>query len=234
MTQLWQLYKLQQTDSSIQELERRTEKLDDGTTKKAELDAAVKALSVKQEEIKKLLSAQRRQELEVGSTVEHQKKLQEKLWSGKVSNPKELENLQKETDQLKLKQKRIEDGIIEMMERLEQLEIEARAESSIVAGLEEEHNEIRARYEEELARIEGEMETLKTRREKIAENIEQPDMRRYETLRAQKNGLAVVKVAKGKCGGCFRNLPESVVQKVQARQMEFCNACGRILFSEGE
>lgn len=234
MTQLWQLYRLQQTDLQIQELTKRKGSLDTGEEKLKEQEEVREKIARTNEEFRKTQMAMKRLELDVGSNEEHQKRLQGNLWSGKSTNPKELSGWQKEIEQLKAQQKKIEDNIIEKMELLENMEQQVKEEELLLIDIERSCNLLREQYESDLAKIEVELEAAQKKRETFAEGIEPHDLRRYEALRSSKGGIAIVKIAKNNCGGCFRNLPEPAVRKAQARQMEFCNACGRILYAEGE
>ncbi len=85
----------------------------------------------------------------------------------------------------------------------------------------------------ETVRIDQELEGLTTRRKKMASEIEPTLFKRYEALRKQKGGLAVVRLQKDSCGGCHMNLPSSTLEKVMSRQLTTCGHCGRILLVDG-
>jgi predicted nucleic acid-binding Zn-ribbon protein len=58
-----------------------------------------------------------------------------------------------------------------------------------------------------------------------------PSMRsRYERIRASREGRAVVPIAKGACGGCYRGQPPQVLQEARrGDRVLVCDGCGRLL-----
>ena len=63
------------------------------------------------------------------------------------------------------------------------------------------------------------------------ENIETRLVFAYERLRTNaKNGLAVVQVMRGSCGGCFNKIPpQRQLDIVTKKKIIVCEHCGRIL-----
>jgi hypothetical protein len=62
-------------------------------------------------------------------------------------------------------------------------------------------------------------------------NIENRLVFAYERLRTNaKNGLAVVQVMRGSCGGCFNKIPPQRQLDIQSKKKVLvCEHCGRIL-----
>ena len=57
-------------------------------------------------------------------------------------------------------------------------------------------------------------------------------IKRYESLRLSKAGVAIVALQDGNaCGGCKMALPSSLVTRIHAGTgMEICQNCGRLLY----
>ncbi len=72
---------------------------------------------------------------------------------------------------------------------------------------------------------------LKTKKKKLEKNIDDRMLGIYEDLRStSKNGLAVVKVERGACGGCFSSITAQHNLNIRLRKdILFCENCGRIL-----
>ena len=68
-------------------------------------------------------------------------------------------------------------------------------------------------------------------REKAAKNIEERLYNSYTKLRNNaKNGLAVVTVRRGACGGCFNTVPPQRQAEIrEKKKITVCEHCGRIL-----
>ena len=87
----------------------------------------------------------------------------------------------------------------------------------------EQLDEIDQQSRAEEARLLGE-------REKLAKKIDDRHMRQYQRIQKAKNGLAVVPVSKGSCGGCYSAIPpQRIVEIRNAERLYSCENCGRIL-----
>lgn len=78
---------------------------------------------------------------------------------------------------------------------------------------------------------ESEENKLKTDREKASKKIEDRIIKSYKKIRDNaKNGLAVVMVKRGACGGCFNIVPPQRQADIrEKKKLIVCEHCGRIL-----
>lgn len=80
----------------------------------------------------------------------------------------------------------------------------------------------------------AEESTLKTKREALAEKIDERTMSAYERIRASvHNHLAVVSVFnENACGGCFNTIiPQRLIDIASMKKLVICEHCGRIIVS---
>ena len=72
---------------------------------------------------------------------------------------------------------------------------------------------------------------LSTLKAKAAKKVEPSLLHSYEKLvERQRNGLAVVKVSRGACGGCFNVVPAQRQAEIkEKKKIILCEYCGRIL-----
>jgi predicted nucleic acid-binding Zn-ribbon protein len=88
---------------------------------------------------------------------------------------------------------------------------------------------------EELDTIVSESESdeskLRSEREKALKKVEERLSKSYTKIRANaKNGLAVVMVKRGACGGCFNTVPPQRQADIrEKKKLIVCEHCGRIL-----
>ena len=70
-------------------------------------------------------------------------------------------------------------------------------------------------------------------REKAAKNVEDRILKSYEKVRENmRNGLAVVPVKRGACGGCFNIVPPQKQAEIrEQKKIIICEHCGRIMAS---
>ncbi|WP_194774749.1 zinc ribbon domain-containing protein [Pararhodonellum marinum] len=81
-----------------------------------------------------------------------------------------------------------------------------------------------------VAESEAEENKLLTEREKASKKIEDRLIKSYAKIRANaKNGLAVVMVKRGACGGCFNIVPPQRQADIrEKKKLIVCEHCGRI------
>lgn len=234
MTQLWELYKLQQLDEQMEELESRKASEDSGAPLENEISEEKKTVEDTKSALKKNQSQLKNWELEVQSLTSQKKAMEDKLYSGTTTSSKELSGWQHEIDQQEQKQSKIEEKMLYLMEENDSLEKKLKSLETDLTEKENQYNSIKEKFLKEQWDIEKSIENLAQRRLKMIEAIDNEVLNKYENTRRQKGGLAVVKVNKGSCGGCFMNIPDAIIKKVMVRNLEFCNHCGRILYTDGE
>lgn len=155
---------------------------------------------------------------------------EEKLYGGRVSNPKELQDLDHEVAQDRRQLSPIEDRLLEILDESETASEQIRQlQSALEAATrswEQEQEQARAR----LATAESTVRELQERRGIALKAIDPAFLPSYETLRRQK-GTAVARVSQRTCQSCRVTL--TPVQEQRARQgndLIACHSCSRILF----
>jgi predicted nucleic acid-binding Zn-ribbon protein len=234
MASFWPLVKLQQVDLEIVEINKKKANLDTGASLEQEAQEAKKILAEKLKFFHDSQKSLKDLELQLATVESHRKKIEDKLFSGSYTNPKELSSWEKEVELLKKQQSSLDDKILPKMDELENLEKELAKLKDEVKDLEERARQRKADYERELQELEDKLKILKDRKEKSKELCDPELLTKYEEIKAKRDGIAVVKVIRNNCGGCFMNLPQGLLKRVQERHLEFCSNCGRILYAEGE
>ncbi len=231
MAQLWHLYQLGLTDTSIDKKKAEKEKLGPPEELKSEADEIAGKINDLKEELKQLHLKIKKLELETDSIADHRKILEKKIYSGKTTNSKELQNWQSEIEHLQKKQNEKEEIQIEIMETMENLETSIKEHKEKLHQKKDEITEAKQLQETETIRLEKEISELTVKREKLAAAIEPSTLHRYNQLRLSTfDGVAVVKIVSNSCGGCYMSVPMSMIRQVQAHHLTTCNNCMRILF----
>ena len=152
------------------------------------------------------------------------------LDSGSV-NPKQLEELQHELDTLERRQASLEDSLLEVMERREQLTAEQVTEQ---AGAEELARELlvaeQAR-DEVLAEIEHTRTELATRRAELIPKLDDELLKLYDRQRGT-SGIGAARLVGGRCGACRIELDRGELARITAAsddEVLRCSECGAIL-----
>lgn len=153
------------------------------------------------------------------------------LYSGKIQNPKELQDLQQEISYLKKSIADLEDNqlnqMIEMEELQNKMEQAKQSLNGIASQFETDQSQLSARKEN----LQANSERLLRKREVVLVSIESDLLARYDGLRKRKNGLAVAALDNDSCSACGTQLTPSERQEVhQPSKLFFCPTCGRILY----
>ncbi|HXF74011.1 MAG TPA: C4-type zinc ribbon domain-containing protein [Actinomycetota bacterium] len=233
MRGLDRLLELQELDLEVDRLEARRRELASGAEMVAAREEA-EAAEGRLGELRLALDAVSReiQRLEhESSTLEAKQRAEERrLYDGTVANPKELEALQHEVEALRARRSRLEDELLELMVRREDLEAK-------VAEAERGAAEARARLEavggesaRELERIEAELAAKRPAREAVAAALDPELLSLYEEIRRQKKGVGAAALVDGVCQGCHQQLSAMELDRLRhAEGVARCEYCRRIL-----
>jgi hypothetical protein len=124
----------------------------------------------------------------------------------------------------------IEERTLAIMEEADQL---AHQEKDLRRDLQEIEQRVgrdRAALDQEAGQLRAQHEELQARRGQLLARLPPEILASYQRIAGGRNGLAVVPVAHGACGGCGANLPTKAASEIQVmEEIYYCEACGRIL-----
>lgn len=230
MTQVHQLYKLQETDLEIREKKARLSEVLTILKGPAWLQKAQAEVTSTAAEYQTLQSQHQALSLEMQGLRTRIKNSENRLYSGKVHNPKELSDLQQEIDSLGRRVSTLEDEILEVMILMEDAEA---AKSEADAGL----AKAEARWQKESVELQTEKNELAVRLNKLlalrqeqAQAVDAASMKEYEALAKKKGGTAVVRVRGEMCLGCRTTISANVIKEARQGNKVYCGTCGRIIY----
>jgi predicted nucleic acid-binding Zn-ribbon protein len=224
-----QLYQLQELDTTI-ELDEQSLSLKTGRLGKREvLDAAQARFNLEQNKLKELNHQRRDAEGELDDILSKITAAEQQLYGGKITNPKELANLQHEVNTLKSRSDQLETRALEVIDQVEEAEKNATSLNNDYQRLEDEWRLQQKQLTEEVEQLKSSLADLKQKRQQAIEQIDTSAVALYEKIRQQKKP-AVAKVEQGICRACRISLSASTLQKARGGQPVQCGTCGRILF----
>jgi uncharacterized protein len=179
-----------------------------------------------------LSRSQQRLEDEIASLGERANQAEKQLYSGAVTNPRELQALQDDVASIRRRIGQLEDEELEVMELTEPVD----AERAELAGERERLDAERARIEAELAETESELQAelaaVRAEREVAAGDVADDLWAEYDTLRAQRGGVAIARLVGSTCQGCHLGLSAVEVDRIRklgTDEAVHCEECGRLL-----
>lgn len=229
MSEVQQLYRLQVIDSELKEKKERL----------GEVLSALKGPQALQEAIAKFEEAtttlneweQKRKKVnaELDSVNSKQKKSSDRLYSGKVKNPKELTDLQEGIESLKRRASSLEDDLLEVMMMVEESEV-------ALTAVTQKRDLLQAKWDEDKVTLEGEKNSLAlrlheliTKRKQNVSQINERLVKDYTRLSQKKNGVAVARLRADMCLGCRMTVSANTQRLAQQGKMIHCENCGRIV-----
>jgi len=226
------LLELQKIDIDIDEEEKKKRNLPlmiEGITKKILM--LKDSSKNKNENYKNLQVKLKRIELNLTEKSNKIEKHQEDLYGGKISDIKELKQIQKVIANYKEEKDSIEEDVLDLMEEMEDLD---KSIGHLDDDLKAKEKEFKKRKEEtDLSRlvIEKNMNSLNIKREETFNKITDDRLlKEYGHLRKEKGGKAIMEVDGSMCPGCYLDLPsDAIYQLKKNRKIIICPNCSRIL-----
>lgn len=185
-----------------------------------------------QTEIGDLDREQRRLELDVEQVCARSERDEQRLVSGAVTSPKELERLQHEVQSLARRQGDLEDQVLELMERRETADAALADINRSVEQVTEQRAEATARRDAAFAEIDAEVSEREAERARLTEELPTDLVALYERIRASAGGIGAAALRQRRCEGCRMELANTDVNRVRNAppdEVLRCEECGRIL-----
>jgi predicted nucleic acid-binding Zn-ribbon protein len=224
-----QLYRLQELDLALAANEQNQANIKRQLGESQEMAQVRAKLTTEQRRLDELERQQHAVEWEAEDLTTKLTATEEKLFSGKIRNPKELTNLQREADELKTRRNELEDRALEKMDQAE-------ATTGSINSLTEELDRLEADWRAQQEKLSVELDELKAahaeltrERQQMVVEIASGTVSVYEEIRSRK-GTAVAKVEQGTCRGCQITLTTTELQQARGGGLVRCGSCGRILF----
>jgi hypothetical protein len=232
MSRVSSLFRLQELDLQISRSHERIAEIDVLLANDEEVTTARTECESKEEQLAEARLENSKADHEVESQRAKIDNTQKALYGGSVTNPKELEDLQLESESLKRYLDTLEDRLLEVMVTLEEAELK--------------HAQSTQKLTELIARKSGENELMTadrldllstierttTEREAALSNISAEDLKTYEKFRRRFDGIALALLISGNCGVCGVDLARSKEQEIRGgNTLVYCDQCGRILYA---
>ena len=229
-----QLVSLQMIDLEIDKIDNEIKQeqiaLDKRISTLAEREAHIIEV---QEKITQLEKDRRTLDDEMGDKIAHVRDRQSKMMQ--VQTGREQTALLKEIEDAKKNAKDNEEKVIELMTEIEKLTGEVNAEKALLKGEKELVSEETEKVRDTIENINKGKKTKGSKRQKQVKEIQEGLLRKYDTLRERRKGLAVVNVVQGVCQGCFMNIPpQQFNQLLKGDKILDCPTCQRILYYQPE
>jgi len=157
---------------------------------------------------------------------------EQRLYSGEVASPRELQALQADVEQLRRRQRTIEDRELGAMEQREPLDGALATTAAEWDAAEAEAAETRAALEGRERELDAARAAEQAARDQLAAGIDAGLLADYEQRRARANGVGVARLVGFTCQGCHLSIPATEVDRIRKEgdgALAYCDNCGAIL-----
>ena len=225
------LYQLQQLDLELERLIAEQQALESSLQGDSVLIKLRAELTIAQQQLHLGLQAQKEAEWALQELDRRSRMQEQRLYSGAVTNPKELYALQQEVQHLRAQQNRQEEMALEVILTTESLQEVANSKAETLRLTQEKWLETNATGMIRRDQLDVKRQELEANREQFVSDINSNLLKRYEALKRTKQGRAVSKVDQNSCQWCRVILTPSELQRVRANSdLQMCSNCGRILY----
>jgi uncharacterized protein len=226
------LYRLQQVDSQIDQIQARLKAIQQTLENDIVLRAANEHLTTADSKHKDAERALKLSEAEVDKQQIKIQQTEASLYGGKVHNPKELQDLQKDIVSLKRHLETLEERQLEAMLLAEDAEKDLQTAKTDLERVQSNFKEQNKDLTKESETLRKDLERLASERQAVVTDIASQTLNVYDQLRKQKRGIAITTITDSSCEACGTTLTPSQQQTARStNQLFHCPTCGRILFA---
>jgi predicted nucleic acid-binding Zn-ribbon protein len=223
------LMQYQETDLELQSNQKRLVELALLLKDASALQDAQKHLDQAHANAKKARIDQETIEFEFGKVETKLRSDTERLYSGRITNSRELQDLQAETQSLKRHLSSLEDQLFESMlirEEADNLATQANAEFEHIKAQTAESQQHLTQEQDTLLARNAELTVLM---EKLSKQIPPSILDTYEYLKKRTGNLPVARLNGDICSVCGIEVIKPVQQKARRNEEAICGGCNRLL-----
>ena len=226
------LYRLQQVDSQIDQIQARLQIIQQTLDNDVALRGATEAFAAAEEKHRQAEWALKLTETDVEKQRIKIEQTESSLYGGRVQNPKELQDLQMDVASLKRHLQTLEERELEAMIAVEDAEKDLQTAKTTLEQVQSNVKTQNKDLTKESETLRKNLERLSSERQAVVTDIATKTLGIYDQLRKQKRGLAITTIADNSCEACGSTLTPSQQQTARStNQLFHCPTCGRILYA---
>lgn len=230
MTQTEALYYLQEIDLKILHCQKRLNEIVAALVDNHMVTEAEAQVNTAKQVLTPMQIKARNIEFEAQSNREKAQAAEEQLYSGRVRNPKELQDIQKEIEALKRRHSDLDDILLELMMSIEEAELVLNESQTRLQDVthhrENTHRDLLA----EQAQLQTQLEKLQGERTEALTHVTSENLQIYNNLKIKKHNQPLALMNSGSCTVCGVEQTMAIQHEARSGQkLVYCLSCGRIL-----
>jgi predicted nucleic acid-binding Zn-ribbon protein len=231
MTELQQLYELQELDTQIDELTETLAELESQLADDSVVTEVKRRVAVLEGHAERIAANRRSIDRAIEDLQARLARTQERMYSGSIKSVKEMEAAEEEHATMERNIAENEDSLLEAMVAADEVDDTLAKGREVVKRLEDQRSAAVAALTAKVEETQASLDDLTPRRDSTWDSIPSPTLHRYESLRSSRGGTAIARVERGMCSGCRMTLSTSEQQRIRsATEPMQCSSCHRILY----
>ena len=180
--------------------------------------------------VRQLEANQKDLELRAGTARNQLVEVEGKLYGGRVSSPRELDDLQKRGADLRRQIATSDERLLEIMEELEQTATSVGEAEGHLRQVVTARKTLETDLLAERKTLVAHVRQMTAEREQLRAETDATTIRQYDRLRSTRGGIAVAEVKQRTCLGCRVFLTAAYEQRLRhGDAIVTCQSCGRFL-----
>lgn len=233
MSRSKKLLRLQKIDTSIDRARDRIQEIEQTLAQDKALVTAQKKENKAKDKLEEKRKQLKRTEREV---KDQERKIEDnasKLYGGNVTNPKELEDLQLESESLKRYLKVLEERQLEAMMEVEEAQQAHQEALHDLENIKAERKSLHSDLIREKEELQDNISDSLEKKDSAYQNLDPSDLKHYQELRQSLGGIAVAYIENESCSACGTRVPSAIYQEARSpSQITHCKTCSRILHAD--
>jgi uncharacterized protein len=223
------IIRLQDIDHALAEHQARLTAIAAELDDTAELHAARQRVTETEVAAGDARRAQQDLEFELGQVQVKRERTEANLYSGRITNTRELQDLQAELQSLRRRIGTLEDDLLEAMIAREEADGAALDAAAVLAETRRQTELLQRALVEEQDRLQHKVADLQAERDALLSHIPASVIDSYAYLRKRIGSSPVAPLRGDQCGICGMVVTPPIRQQVQRGREAYCNNCGRLL-----
>ena len=232
-SQLGRLVQLQSVDTRIYGLRQELEAVkNDPEVKRLESESRNrhKLLDALKAELRDAQQQAKYFQEEAKQLEENRAKVERRIYSGTLTNPRELEQYRVRSEQMAKSIREAEERQLDLMVKVEEIEPKVARVEEAAQETDTQLEEIQAKQAELISDLEARIEERLPDREEFLGDVSDKLLKVYEKTCEGHSGIGIAVVEDQVCGACHMSVPRGVYDEYRKMKRPVrCETCGRIL-----
>ncbi|MGA8852051.1 MAG: C4-type zinc ribbon domain-containing protein [Aeromicrobium sp.] len=188
-------------------------------------------------EVADLTRQQKKADAEVEQVKTRRARDEERLNSGVITNPKDLESLQHELVALERRISTLEDEELEVMEQVEEAQARLQNITGDLVSLDTDMEHLTGARDAAVIEIDRQLDAARADRQQVLTKVPDDLLALYEKVRAHKGGVGAAALRARRCEGCQLEVNSADLRDLAAApegEVLRCPECDRILIRTPE